>query len=95
MPVNNDITLVNEINFHDCIIEFLNTTNMQVDNYSDMKLVYIKMLENNYFFILNHELKLHMLIDLTYNLKQTAENRENILECLDIGENSDVDTDDE
>ena len=54
-----------------------------------MKDVYIKMLENNYFFILNPELKLHMMLDLTYNLNQTQENRVPVLDCLDVDESED------
>mgnify|MGYP003977057451 FL=1 len=35
-----------------------------------------------------------MLIDLTYSLSQIQENRENVLECLDIHD-QDSDSDDE
>jgi hypothetical protein len=88
----NNLTLVNEINFHDCILNFINNNHMEVNNYDDMKHIYVKMLEAKYYFILKHELKIHMLLDLTYSLNHTPENREHVLDCLDIEEN---DSDDE
>ena len=91
----NNITLINEINFHDSVLEFIHTRNIRVQNYRDMQNVYIKMLESNYFFILNPELKLHMMIDLTYNLNQTQENRQYILECLDVEHSDDENSDNE
>jgi hypothetical protein len=90
----NNIILINEANFHDHVIDFINQRHMEVNDYEDMKRVYVKMLESNYFFVFNHELKIHMLIDLTYSLSQIQENRENVLECLDIHD-QDSDSDDE
>lgn len=91
----NNITLINEINFHDTVLEFIHSRNMRVESYENMKEVYIKMLESNYFFILNHELKVHLMIDLTYYLNQTQVNRQNILECLDIENSEEEESDDE
>lgn len=91
----NNITLINELNFHDTVLEFIHSRNMRVESYEHMKQVYIKMLESNYFFILNHELKVHLMIDLTYYLHQTQENRQHILECLDIENSDEEDSDDE
>tara|TARA_B110001469_G_C9626991_1_gene313092 strand:- start:432 stop:755 length:324 start_codon:yes stop_codon:yes gene_type:complete len=91
----NNYNLINEINFHDCIIDFINTNHIEVKNYTDMINVYIKMIESNHCFILNHNLKIHMLIDLTYNLNQSQENRQIIEECLDINEVSDSDSESE
>ena len=89
------MTLVNEINFHDCILNFMNNNHMEVSNYNDMKHVYIKMLEHNYFFILDHELKVHMLVDLTYNLNINPENREIILDSLNIIESDEEEEEEE
>lgn len=85
----NNLTLINEINFHDKVLSFIHHRHMDIQTYEDMKEVYIKMLENNYFFILNPELKLHMMLDLTYNLNQTQENRVPVLDCLDVDDSDD------
>tara|TARA_B110000858_G_C17751643_1_gene449982 strand:- start:400 stop:711 length:312 start_codon:yes stop_codon:yes gene_type:complete len=81
---NQNITLVNELNFNEQIINFINNNAININTYDDMKNLYLKMLENNFSFILNHELKLHMLIELTYTMCPGEENRNNVLECLDI-----------
>lgn len=84
IPNQNNIILVNELNFNEQIINFINNNAINVNNYDDMKQVYLRMLETNYSFILNHELKLHMLIELTYSLSPNDENRDNVIQCLDI-----------
>ena len=90
----NNIITVDERNFYEHMTTFINRGQYEIHTLDDIKMMYIKMLENEYFFIIPHELKLNMMIDLTYKLNQTQDNRINVLDIFSISEDENESDDD-
>ena len=86
---NNDITIVKENEFINVILNFIYNNNHNITNYDDIKEIYVKMIENGYFFIINLELKIQLLHQLTYFLNNSQENRHNLYDILTLEDNDD------
>jgi hypothetical protein len=86
---NNNITIVKENEFINVMLNFIYNNNHNVTNYDDIKEIYVKMVENGYFFIINLELKIQLLHQLTYFLNNSQENRNNLYEILTLEDNDD------
>lgn len=61
-------------NCHSHILYFIKNNNIQINNYEeDMKETYLKMLNNNYIFLINKELLSEIMIDIVYRLSPKDE----------------------
>ena len=71
---NNNNTKVTLENCHSHILYFIKNNNIQINNYEeDMKETYLKMLKNNYIFLVNKELLSEIMIDIVYRLSPKDE----------------------
>ena len=86
--------IVNINNCHETIINYIEENNIEINNYEDMKNVYVTMIGDHYYFVLERDLISDILIDLTYLFLPTPINRGRVIGTIDI-EDDDNDTDDD
>ena len=95
MPPNRNITQVTLDNLHEVIPEYIHGNNIIVQNYDDMKEVYLGMLRDRYLFTIDRDILAHSLIDLTYMFAPGDDvNKDNVLDTISL-EEDDEDDDEE
>ena len=95
MPPIRNITQVTLDNLHEVIPEYIHGNNIIVQNYDDMKEVYLGMLRDRYLFTIDRDILAHSLIDLTYMYAPGDDvNKDNVLDTISL-EEDDEDDDEE
>ena len=95
MPPIRNITQVTLDNLHEVIPEYIHGNNIIVQNYDDMKEVFLGMLRDRYLFTIDRDILAHSLIDLTYIFAPGDDvNKDNVLDTISL-EDDDDDDDDE
>tara|TARA_B100000575_G_C23140086_1_gene663233 strand:- start:1519 stop:1935 length:417 start_codon:yes stop_codon:yes gene_type:complete len=85
-PIRN-ITQVTIDNLHELIPEYIHNNKTIIQNYDDMKEVYLSMLRDRYLFTLDRDILVNCLTDLTYMFAPGDElNKDAVLELLDYGD---------
>jgi hypothetical protein len=83
MPPIRNITQVTLDNLHEVIPEYIHGNNIIIQNYDDMKEVYLGMLRDRYLFVLDRDILVHSLIDLTYMFAPGDDvNKDSVLETI-------------
>ena len=94
-PIRN-ITQVTIDTLHESIPEYIHGNNIIIQNYEDMKSVYLRMLKDRYLFTIDREILIPCLIDLTYMYCPGDDiNKDTVLDLLDLQEEDEDDDDDE
>ena len=95
MPPIRNITQVSLENLHETIPEYIHGNKIIIQNYDDMKEVYLSMLRDRYLFTIDRDILVHSLIDLTYMFAPGDDvNKDNVLDTITL-EDDDDDDDDE
>lgn len=85
--MNENIHLIlNKHNFIHEVFKFIKNNNINISNYEDTKEVYTKMVENGYFFMVELEIQIKGLHELTYFLNSSVNNKNILKEMLTIDE---------
>ena len=85
MPPIRNITQVTLDNLHEVIPEYIHGNNIIVQNYDDMKEVYLGMLRDRYLFTIDRDILAHSLIDLTYMFAPGDDvNKDNVLDTITL-----------
>ena len=96
MPPIRNITQVTLDNLHEVIPEYIHGNNIIIQNYDDMKEVYLGMLRDRYLFTIDRDILAHSLIDLTYMFAPGDDvNKDNVLDTISLEEDDDDDEDDD
>tara|TARA_B100001013_G_scaffold169283_1_gene101522 strand:- start:130 stop:528 length:399 start_codon:yes stop_codon:yes gene_type:complete len=96
MPPIRNITQVTLDNLHEVIPEYIHGNNIIVQNYDDMKEVYLGMIRDRHLFTIDRDILVHSLIDLTYMFAPGDDvNKDNVLDTItledeDEGEDEDI-----
>ena len=94
-PIRN-ITQVTLDNLHELIPEYIHNNKTIIQNYDDMKEVYLSMLRDRYLFTLDRDILVNCLTDLTYMFAPGDDlNKDAVLELLDYGDDEDEDEDED
>ena len=89
------ITQVTLDNFHEHVPEYIFNTKTIIQNYEDMKEVYLSMLRNNYLFTFDRDILIACLTDLTYMYSPGDDlNKDAVIELL-VLESEDLDEENE
>ena len=92
MPPIRNITQVTLDNLHEVIPEYIHGNNIIVQNYDDMKEVYLGMLRDRYLFTIDRDILAHSLIDLTYMFAPGDDvNKDNVIDTISLEEDEDDD----
>jgi len=95
MPPIRNITQVTLENLHETIPEYIHGNKIIIQNYDDMKEVYLSMLRDRYLFTIDRDILVHSLIDITYMFAPGDDvNKDNVLDTITL-EDEDEDDDDE
>ena len=95
MPPIRNITQVTLDNLHEVIPEYIHGNNIIVQNYDDMKEVFLGMLRDRYLFTIDRDILAHSLIDLTYIFAPGDDvNKDNVLDTISLEDDDDDDDDD-
>ena len=95
MPPIRNITQVTLDNLHEVIPEYIHGNNIIVQNYDDMKEVYLGMIRDRHLFTIDRDILVHSLIDLTYMFATGDDvNKDNVLDSITL-EDEDEDEDEE
>ena len=95
MPPIRNITQVTLEDIHEKIPEYIHGNNVIIQNYDDMKEVYLSMLRDRYLFTIDRDILVHSLIDLTYMFAPGDDvNKDNVLDTITL-EDEDEDEDDD
>ena len=85
MPPIRNITQVTLENLHETIPEYIHGNKIIIQNYDDMKEVYLSMLRDRYLFTLDRDILVHSLIDLTYMFAPGDDvNKDNVLDTITL-----------
>ena len=85
MPPIRNITQVTLENLHEMIPEYIHGNKVIIQNYDDMKEVYLSMLRDRYLFTLDRDILVHSLIDLTYMFAPGDDvNKDNVLDTITL-----------
>jgi hypothetical protein len=94
MPVK-VITQVTVDNFHEHVPEYIFNKKTIIQNYEDMKEVYLSMLRDHYLFTFDRDILIACLTDLTYMYSPGDDlNKDAVVELL-VLENEDLDDDED
>ena len=89
------ITQVTLDNFHEHVPEYIFNTKTIIQNYEDMKEVYLSMLRDNYLFTFDRDILIACLTDLTYMYSPGDDlNKDAVIELL-VLESEDLDEENE
>jgi len=93
------ITQVTLENFHEIVSEYIHHTKTIIQNYDDMKEVYLSMLRDNHLFTFDRDILIACLTDLTYMYAPGDDvNKDAVVELLvletEIEEEDDMDDND-
>ena len=95
MPPIRNITQVTLDNLHEVIPEYIHGNNIIIQNYEDMKEVFLGMIRDRHLFTIDRDILAHSLIDLTYMFAPGDDvNKDNVLDTISL-EEYDEDDDDE
>ena len=95
MPIRN-ITQVTCDNLHELVPEYIHGNSIIIQNYNDMKEVYLSMLRARYLFTIDRDIIIGCLTDLTYMYCPGDDvNKDAVLELLVIEEEDEEDEEDE
>lgn len=95
MPPIRNITQVTLENLHETIPEYIHGNKIIIQNYDDMKEVYLSMLRDRYLFTIDRDILVNSLIDITYMFAPGDDvNKDNVLDTITL-EDEDEDDDDE
>ena len=93
MPIRN-ITQVTCDNLHELVPEYIHGNSIIIQNYNDMKEVYLGMLRDRYLFTIDRDVLIGCLTDLTYMYCPGDDmNKEAVLELLVIEEEEEEEDD--
>ena len=96
MPPIRNITQVTLENLHEMIPEYIHGNKVVIQNYDDMKEVYLSMLRDRYLFTLDRDILVHSLIDLTYMFAPGDDvNKDNVLDTITLEDEEDDEEDDD
>ena len=96
MPPIRNITQVTLENLHEMIPEYIHGNKVIIQNYDDMKEVYLSMLRDRYLFSLDRDILVHSLIDLTYMFAPGDDvNKDNVLDTITLEDEEDDEEDDD
>ena len=96
MPPIRNITQVTLENLHEMIPEYIHGNKVIIQNYDDMKEVYLSMLRDRYLFTLDRDILVHSLIDLTYMFAPGDDvNKDNVLDTITLEDEEDDEEDDD
>ena len=96
MPPIRNITQVTLENLHEMIPEYIHGNKVIIQNYDDMKEVYLSMLRDRYLFTLDRDILVHLLIDLTYMFAPGDDvNKDNVLDTITLEDEEDDEEDDD
>ena len=96
MPPIRNITQVTLENLHETIPEYIHGNKIIIQNYDDMKEVYLSMLRDRYLFTIDRDILVHSLIDLTYMFSPGDDvNKDNVLDTITLEDEDDEDEDDD
>ena len=87
------MNIININNFHENILNFIEKNNIEVLNFNNIQSVYINMLEEKNYFIIERELLMSMLVDITCSLNPSPENKLKVIESLEYEDEGDSDDD--
>ena len=94
-PIRN-ITQVTLDNLHELIPEYIHNNKTIIQNYDDMKEVYLSMLRDRYLFTLDRDILVNCLTDLTYMFAPGDDlNKDAVLELLDYGDDEEEEDDED
>ena len=80
------MNIININNLHENIFNFINKNNILIKDFDDIQSVYIKMLEEKNYFIIERELLMSMLVDIVCSLNPSSSNKLRVLETLEYEE---------
>ena len=93
-PIRN-ISQVTLDNLHEVIPEYIHGNNIIVQNYDDMKEVYLGMIRDRHLFTIDRDILVHSLIDLTYMFAPGDDvNKDNVIDTISLEEEDDDDEED-
>ena len=96
MPPIRNITQVTLENLHEMIPEYIHGNKVIIQNYDDMKEVYLSMLRDRYLFTLDRDILVHSLIDLTHMFAPGDDvNKDNVLDTITLEDEEDDEEDDD
>tara|TARA_B100001123_G_C15341496_1_gene1035161 strand:+ start:6631 stop:7110 length:480 start_codon:yes stop_codon:yes gene_type:complete len=87
MPPIRNITPITLDNLHEHVSEYIHGNKIIIQNYDDMKDTYLRMLRDRYLFLIDRDILIPCLIDLTYMFCPGDDfNKDAVLELLDLQE---------
>jgi hypothetical protein len=86
------LVVVNTENLHQNVYEYIQTKELDVKEMDDIMNVYLSMLRDGYCFVLDREVLMACLVDITYVLNPSNDNME-IVKLNMMGEDDDEDED--
>ena len=90
MPPIRNITQVTLDNLHEHIPEYIHGNKLIIQNYDDMKNVYLQMLKNRYLFTIDRDILVPCLIDLTYMFCPGDDlNKDAVVDLLELQDDED------
>ena len=85
MPPIRNITQVTLDNLHEVIPEYIHGNNIIIQNYEDMKEVFLGMIRDRHLFTIDRDILAHSLIDLTYMFAPVDDvNKDNVLDTITL-----------
>jgi len=88
------LVVVNTENLHQNVYEYIQTKELDVKEMDDIMNVYLSMLRDGYCFVLDREVLMACLVDITYVLTPSNDNME-IVKLNMMGEDDDDDEDED
>ena len=82
---------INETNVHETVFKYIQNNNIQVNTYEDMQNVYLGIIQSGCYFILNRDILVDILTDITFILNPTPDNRQKVIDILSQGDINDDD----
>ena len=86
------LVVINTGNLHQNVYEYIQTKEIEVKEIDDIMNVYLSMLRDGYCFVLDREVLMACLVDITYVLNPSNDNME-IVKLNMMGEDDDEDED--
>jgi len=88
--------IIDKTNIHTTMIEFIKEKKIKIHNYDTMVEVYLKMINNDYYFVLDKDITKDILIDLAYKLCPNDDfNKALVMHSLSILEDDSSEEEDE
>ena len=86
--------IVTKENVHEQMLNYINNNDINVSNYETMTEIYLKMLQNDYCFVIDRDLLKEIMIDIAYKICPNDDfNRDLVLMTLSIMDEDESDED--